>query len=395
MNICIFTKQHIASGRGGLENVTLELSNHLSSIGYNIFMLSAHKPIYNDQLLSQQFFLPHKEVNTLRNEQYITSFLYKHNIDIIINESYEICILNILVTANKKKVPIISVLHTDPVAAIKSVQDNWDFWKVKHGSVKFTFLYPYLYLRRLYQIYTRKKYTRLKHIYYYDKSDAVVLLSEQFFKSFQRISGVTDTKKLYAISNPNTIKVEKSNLAEKENIILFIGRLVFQKRLDRLLKIWNRIKDREGWKLIIVGDGPDRELYEVLCRKWNSNNIEFVGHCNPEPYYLKAKILCMTSSYEGSPLVITEALQNEVIPIAYNSYEAASDIIENKFNGYLIKPFSEEDYSKTLSALITDNELRNRIRNNIRSSNSGNKFSKSNIIDKWKCLLTEVCQKHE
>lgn len=395
MNICFFTIQHISRGRGGLENIVAYLSESLTSIGHRIFLVSAHNALENDTILNNQYILPCKEVNDAENQKYLTHFFNRNIIDIIVIHSNEICCLDLIVSANKNKIPIISVIHTDPAAATKTVQDNWNYWKLQYGPTKFILSYPLLFIRKLYQIHTRKKYTKTKHLYYYNQSSAVVLLSEKFFYSFKKLSGITDTRKLFAISNPRTIKVQEYKLDEKENIVLFVGRLVFQKRLDRLFKIWNRIKDKKDWKLVIIGDGPDRSFYETLCRKWNVENVEFIGQCNPEPFYKKAKILCMTSSYEGNPCVIQEALQNCIIPIAFESFESITDTIINNKNGFLIKPFSIKQYTICLKELINNQEKLRRFQRYIESSNQEEHGYNCKILESWENLITVICAKNE
>ena len=74
------------------------------------------------------------------------------------------------------------------------------------------------------------------------------------------------------------------------------------------------------WKLNIIGNGPDLDYLKKRANKMNLERIFFVGHQDPEPYYKRAKIFCMTSSYEGVPLVISEAQNYNVFPILFNSF---------------------------------------------------------------------------
>ena len=389
MNICFFTSQHVSKLRGGVERVTSILAEIFKSKEYNVVLLSSSKPIDGDLLTKNQFILPNETINSNENRVFLKSFTEKYRIDIIINQSEVKAILE-LIKSSTPVTPVISVIHTDPAATIKAIQDNWDLWKIKYGTVKFMLLSPYLYLRRQYQVYTRKKYIETKHLYYYNQSNAVVLLSEKFFDSFKNLSGITDTNKLFSISNPSTVNIQQDTVTEKENIVLFVGRLVFQKRLDRLFKIWNRIKDKKDWKLIIIGDGPDRHMYEELCKKWKVDNIEFVGHCDPTPYYKRAKVLCMTSSYEGYGMVITEGLQYSVIPIVFNSYESATDIIENNYNGFLIEPFNLKKFSKTLDTLISDAEQQKSIRSSINKMTQKRDLHSKTTFEKWEDLFKEL-----
>lgn len=390
MNICFFTNQHVSKLRGGIERATSELANILKQNGHHLFLLSAQSPLENDHIQGNQYILPNNEhINSSRNQEFLSLFVKDNRIDIIINQSEVIDILR-LIKNSVQNASVVSVIHTDPAATIKSVQDNWDYWKLQYGPTKFLLFSPLLFFRKLYQIYTRKKYTKTKHLYYYNQSSAVVLLSEKFFFSFKKLSGITDTKKLFAISNPHTANTQQDNVTEKENIVLFVGRLVFQKRLDRLFKIWNRIKDKQDWKLVIIGDGPDRSFYETLCRKWSVENIEFIGQCDPELFYRKAKILCMTSSYEGSPCVIQEALQNCIIPIAFESFESITDTIINNKNGFLIKPFNLKKYSVTLEKLISDTEYQELICRNIHKMERNKLTESRRISEQWETLFRNI-----
>lgn len=389
MNICFITNQHVSKFRGGIERVTYILAAEFKANGYNVIMLSSLPPIDCDQLLENQFILPNGIVNSKENQNFLATLVVNHKIDIIINQSEVKANLE-LIKASTPNIPVISVIHTDPTAAIKAILDNWDYWKIQYGTLKFSLLSPYFYIRKLYQIYTRKKYIKAKHLYYYNQSNAVVLLSKKFIKSFINLTKIKDISKLHAISNPQTIKRIQNIETKKENIVLFVGRLVYQKRLDRLFKIWNRIKDKNDWRLIIVGDGPDRDLYESLCKKWHIEKVEFVGQCDPTHYYKKAKVLCMTSSFEGSPCVIQEAIQHNVIPIAYRSYESIEDIIHNGIDGFTIKPFSASDYSNTLKLLISDNGYRESIINNIKQKRLNNKYSIDKIIGQWEELFKKL-----
>ena len=392
MNICFITNQHISEFRGGVERVTSILAKEFKTKGDNVFMLSSLPPIDCDQLAENQFLLPNDIINSKENKNFLSSFIAKCKVDIFINQSEVKAILE-LIKDSAPQIPVISVIHTDPAANIKAVQDNWDYWKFQYGIVKFSLLSPYLFLRRAYQLYNRRKYTKSKHIYYYSQSNATVLLSNKFFDSFKTLTGIESTSKLYAISNPQTTTKVQDIEAEKENIVLFVGRLVFQKRLDRLFRIWNRIKDKKDWKLIIVGDGPDRVFYEALCRKWDVEKVEFVGQCDPTAYYEKAKIICLTSSHEGFGMTITEAILHNVIPIAYKSYESIEDIISNGKDGFTIRPFSVSGYSKTLERLMNDNSYREQILENIKQKNIRNKDSIDKIIDQWKKLFKELTEK--
>lgn len=390
MNICIFSRGHISKLRGGVDRVTTTISAALEKRGHDIFMISVCDPVESDQLAKNQFVLPCKDVVCAANQKFVVDFLRNNKIDIILNQSDVKAIFD-LITATHQNVPVVSYNHGDPKATVKGVIDNFDEWKIKNG-IKFWLLYPYWLLRIIYQYYTRKNYARKKLIEYYEKSDALVFLSEKFKNSFIQFTGIKECDKLHFIGNPNTYtNVKHCNKSAKDNLIIFVGRLDFQKRIDRLFKVWKLVyKQHPDWKLQILGDGAERGFYESYSQKLKLKNIEFVGACDPTAFYEKAKIICLTSSHEGFGMTITEAMQYNVIPMVYHSYESVTDIIEYNVNGILVKPFSTKQFANKLNWLIDNPQEVERFQQNIASCDIKEKFNVEKIANQLENLFQKL-----
>lgn len=390
MNICIFSRGHISKLRGGVDRVTTTISAALEKRGHDIFMISVCAPVESDQLAKNQFVLPCKKIVCEANKNFVVDFLRNNEIDIILNQSDVKAIFDLIV-ATHQDIPIISYNHGDPKALIKGIRDNWDEWKLKNGK-KFWLSYPYWLLRIIYQYQNRKNYTKKKLLENYEKSNALVFLSEKFKKSFIEVTGIKDCNKLHFISNPNTYQsANNSNDIVKENIIIFVGRLDFQKRVDRLLKIWKLVyKQHPNWKLLIIGDGVERVFYENYSQKLKLKNIEYIGACDPTAYYEKAKIICLTSSHEGFGMTITEAMQYNVIPMVYHSYESITDILEDNVNGILVKPFSTKKFAKKMSRLIDNPQEVERFQQNIARCDIKEKFNVEKIANQLENLFQKL-----
>lgn len=395
MNICFISIGHISKFRGGIDRVTDVISRALIERGHSISLISLCSAVEGDKIEEYQHFLPSQDSVSTQNKEFLKKFFADNNIQVIINQAETDSMLE-LICCTHGNIPIITCIHTDPMAAIKTIDDNLDLWRAKSSKIKYIAKAPYFYFRFLYQKYTRKKHLSEKYHKLYNSCDAVVLLSEGFKKTFVKTARITNEEKLYAISNPNSFdKVEISEA--KDNLVLVVSRLDFTpKRIDRVLRVWQSIeRQNKEWKLAILGDGPYRSFYEKISQELGLNNVTFTGTVSPLPYYQRASILCITSTHEGFSLAATEALQNEVIPIAYDSYATISDIIEDKKNGFLIKPFSEKEYKETLYSLMTNDKLREKTRENIRRINRNSKFDTSLIVDKWEELITKICAKTE
>lgn len=391
MNICYISIGHISKQRGGIDRVTDVLSKELMKRGHNVYLVSLWQPIKGDVIYDYQYFLPSQEVTSTTNQEFLHKFLCTNNIHIIINQAETESMFQ-LIKMTHGNIPLISCIHTDPLAPLKSVQDNWDLWKAQEGSIRFLIKSPYYIARLFYQQYTRRKYLKQKYSILYKGCDAIVLLSDGFKKPFCKISGIKDAKKLYAIGNPNSFDEQNiRNISNKEQIVIFVGRLEFSpKRCDRILKIWKLIEKKEpGWEFVILGDGPDRDMFYNLKEKLKLQRVTFTGTVDPRPYYEKAAISCITSTHEGFSLAASESLQFGAVPIAFGSYEAIYDIIDDQKTGFIIKPFSTKDFSKTILELIKDPILLKNIQYNIAARKD--KFEKTAIVDKWEELINHIC----
>ncbi|WP_043687100.1 glycosyltransferase family 4 protein [Streptomyces xylophagus] len=102
-----------------------------------------------------------------------------------------------------------------------------------------------------------------------------------------------------------------------EPLFVAVGRLVEYKRVDLLLRLWERVRPVVGGRLVIVGDGPERESLERLA----GPGVEFTGHVSESR---KHELLCAAwlllhpSALEGWGLVVTEAAARETPAIAFD-----------------------------------------------------------------------------
>lgn len=152
----------------------------------------------------------------------------------------------------------------------------------------------------------------LKHI---DLVDFFVIPS--YFLFDKALEGNLPRSKLVIIRNPISDEIKSESSKTKELIVLFVGRLNYEKGVDLLIKafisIIQKYKQFSDWKLYIIGSGPEEVKLKSIV-PFGFYNIIFLGelsHAEVGNIMSKAKILVLPSRwYENSPLVIPEAIHN-------------------------------------------------------------------------------------
>lgn len=145
---------------------------------------------------------------------------------------------------------------------------------------------------------------------------------------------------------------EKINLKKKfKKLFVFVGRLEEDsKRISKLIKVF---KDFDNLELWIIGDGPDKNMYESMID--SLSNIKMLGpKKNPYPYMKLADYIILTSDYEGFPVVYNEAivLNKKIITTIDVSDEFIS--IKDRF-GYIIDKDIDIMKKEIISILNNDN----------------------------------------
>ncbi|MDN0194416.1 glycosyltransferase family 4 protein [Streptomyces sp. S.PNR 29] len=114
-----------------------------------------------------------------------------------------------------------------------------------------------------------------------------------------------------------------------EPLFVAVGRLVEYKRIDLLLRLWERVRPVTGGRLLIVGDGPERQRLEQLA----GPGVEFTGHV---PEAEKHRLLCAAwlllhpSAVEGWGLVVTEAAARETPTVAFDVPGVRDSVVDGE-----------------------------------------------------------------
>ncbi len=186
----------------------------------------------------------------------------------------------------------------------------------------------------------------------YRSSDLLVLQTKQVKQFFNRYGVKTEII-------PNPIRAVNNTKVKKEKIILAAGRLTHQKGFDLLIGAFTEVSSKE-WRLVILGEGPEREnLKKLISEKCLESRVQMPGLVkNIDVVYSKSSIFVLSSRFEGFPNVLCEAMAAGLPCISFNCNSGPSDIIDQNINGILIGNENKNELIIAINDLINNEDKR-------------------------------------
>lgn len=176
-------------------------------------------------------------------------------------------------------------------------------------------------------------------------------------------------EKVKVIYNPVDIKhilklatepVEHSWFTKKETpIIITMGRLTPQKGHSYLLKAFARVVAKHPCRLVILGQGEERQALETLTRELGiEKEVAFLGfQTNPFKYLARADLFVLSSLWEGFSLVIVEAMVCGIPIVSTHCPSGPDEIITDGENGLLVPVADEEAMAEAILQLLNDKDF--------------------------------------
>ena len=382
MSIIIYQGLAVDPTKGGISRMSTVYYDILTRAGYEVWYLSAHT---KDRIpLERQLLLEGYSRDEQRES--FRQIVSRYNVELIIFQDgcspYNSCVLP---WAKEMDVKIVTVMHS-VLKGMYGIDGHPTLSGIKPQFVK-------TLLNKCINVYFMHKYGRL----YREEirlSDRVIQLSDKFREEITYFTGWKDFSKFVTISNPLTMVGNYIPQSKKQKVVLHVGLMLPAKRQDFLLKIWKIVeKQHNDWTLKIIGDGENRSKLEKLAKRLGLENVCFLGYQSPTKYYEEASIFCLTSAYESFGLVLVEAMAYGCVPMAFNSFETATDIIDESENGKLIKPFNLQIYADELMKLMDNDSCRNKL--SVSALDKSKAFDKQKIGEQWIGLVRELLSKSE
>ncbi len=145
-----------------------------------------------------------------------------------------------------------------------------------------------------------------------------------------------------------------SKTARDNNLILCIGRLCPQKDFLTAIQTFAAVKKPATMRMIILGEGPGRSALEnEALRLGVADRIAMPGFVKDiAPYLAKARLLLMTSRYEGYPAVLVEAIAAGLPIVTTDCSLAIREIIAAPELGSVIGSRDPFDIARAIEARL-------------------------------------------
>lgn len=189
--------------------------------------------------------------------------------------------------------------------------------------------------------------------FFIGKADAIIAVSKGVAEDYARKTAIP-LEKVKVIYNP----VISETLLEKAReplghpwfgpgqipVLLSVGRLTEQKNFPGLIKAFARVRKEKPARLMILGEGRLRPDLEELVERLNlTEDVALPGFVeNPYQYMSRASVFVLSSTWEGLPTVLIEALAVGVPVVATDCKSGPDEILRGGELGRLV-PVDDAD----------------------------------------------------
>nr|WP_234781962.1 glycosyltransferase family 4 protein [Sinorhizobium saheli] len=179
-----------------------------------------------------------------------------------------------------------------------------------------------------------------------------------------------------------------------KKILAAVGRLTHQKGFDLLIEAFARISARHPeWKLVIWGEGEARKSLEALRNAFGlEGKVEMPGVTErPGMWVETADVFVLSSRYEGWGIVLLEAMAAGLPVVSFACEWGPSDMVENGEDGILVPGNDVEALAEALSSVLGNAPLRKRLAAS--AAASAKKYAPERILSQWDAVAASALER--
>ena len=232
-----------------------------------------------------------------------------------------------------------------------------------------------------------------------NQSDIVTAVSENLKSETNQLFNIQ--KNIQVV--PNFINIEEYQMNQNqyykkryapndEKIICHVSNFRKVKRIDDVIKTFNIVAENIKSKLILVGDGPERNQLERQARKSKFNeHIHFLGNLKSTKEVLNiSDLFLLPSSKESFGLAALEAMACKVPVVATNT-GGIPEVVENEYSGFLSEVGNFEKMAENCHTILSKDDKLKEFKSN--AFKTAQKFDIEQVLPKYEMLYNQLVNK--
>jgi L-malate glycosyltransferase len=232
-----------------------------------------------------------------------------------------------------------------------------------------------------------------------NKSDGVTAVSESLKQdTYDNFKIDNDIRVIYnfidfdRFKKTNKDHFKRAIAPEGEKILIHVSNFRKVKRVEDVVYIFEKVVKKMPAKLIFVGDGPERQNVELLCRQLGlCNSIRFLGKQDAvEELLAIADLFIMPSASESFGLSALEAMACEV-PVISSNAGGLPEVNIHGVTGFLSNIGDVDDMAKNALLILENDETHQKFR--AAALENAQKYSLDNIVPHYEAYYSEIIEK--
>lgn len=200
----------------------------------------------------------------------------------------------------------------------------------------------------------------------FNLSDRIIALGDsekQFLCDYYKIKPAKVNALFNAVKIPENIEKKLYNSTVN---LLYLGRIERIKGLKEIILALKLLKKEHDFRLIIAGEGPDKDGFIQDCKSQIPGKYEYVGVVygkEKQMVFERSHIFLMPSYYEGLPYSLLEAMAYKLVPIV-TPVGSVPELVEDGKNGFIVQVNDYLSLYKRIADLIEDPDMMKRMCSN-------------------------------